>query len=118
MSVSSDCYVVFTIDEGHWWSWILHPTIRHCYVIAPANGKWIVHSKTTKGLEMYTTDDVTQVVENDIIVKAVIRESRRSLFMLNTCVGHTKKVLGISNPFILTPYQLYRYLRHEITEST
>ena len=73
---------------------------------------------TTKGLEMYTTDDVTQVVENDIIVKAVIRESRRSLFMLNTCVGHTKKVLGISNPFILTPYQLYRYLRHEITEST
>lgn len=77
-----------------------------------------MHSKTTKGVEMYTTDNVTDVVENDIIVKAVIREPRRWLFMLNTCVGHTKQVLGINNPFILTPYQLYRYLRNEITEST
>lgn len=67
---------------------------------------------------MYTTDNVTDVVENDIIVKAVIREPRRCLFMLNTCVGHTKQILGINNPFILTPYQLYRYLRNEITEST
>jgi hypothetical protein len=87
-------------------------------VIKPENGKWIVHSKTTKGVEMYTTDDVTHVVENDIIVKAVIRESRRGLLMLNTCVGYTKQVLGINNPFILTPYQLYRYLRHEITKGT
>ena len=77
-----------------------------------------MHSKTTKGVEMYTTDDVTHVVENDIIVKAVIRESRRGLLMLNTCVGYTKQVLGINNPFILTPYQLYRYLRHEITKGT
>ena len=67
---------------------------------------------------MYTTDDVTHVVENDIIVKAVVRESRRGLLMLNTCVGHTKQILGINKPFIWTPYQLYRYLRHEITEST
>ena len=77
-----------------------------------------MHSKTTKGVEMYTTDDVTDVIENDIIVKAVIRESRRGLLMLNTCVGYTKQVLGINNPFILTPYQLYRYLRHEITKGT
>ena len=116
--MSSDCYVVFCDDSKHWWSPILHPTIRHCYVIKPENGKWIVHSKTTKGVEMYTTDDVTDVVENDIIVKAVIREPRRGLFMLNTCVGHTKQVLGITKPFIWTPYQLYRYLKHESTEST
>jgi hypothetical protein len=87
-------------------------------VIKPENGAWLVYAKTTKGVEMYTTDDVTHVVENDIIVKAVIRESRRGLLMLNTCVGYTKQVLGINNPFILTPYQLYRYLRHEITKGT
>ena len=87
-------------------------------MIKPENGAWLVYAKTTKGVEMYTTDDVTHVVENDIIVKAVIRESRRGLLMLNTCVGYTKQVLGINNPFILTPYQLYRYLRHEITKGT
>jgi len=116
--VSSDCYVVFCNDSKHWWSPILHPTIRHCYVIKPENGAWLVYAKTTKGVEMYVTDDVTDVIENDIIVKAVIRESRRGLLMLNTCVGYTKQVLGINNPFILTPYQLYRYLRHEITKGT
>jgi hypothetical protein len=84
-------------------------------VIKPENGAWLVYGKTTKGVEMYTTDDVTHVVENDIIVKAVIRKPRRWLFMLNTCVGYTKQVLGINNPFILTPYQLYRYLKHEST---
>jgi hypothetical protein len=87
-------------------------------VIKPENGAWLVYAKTTKGVEMYVTDDVTDVIENDIIVKAVIREPRRWLFMLNTCVGYTKQVLGINNPFILTPYQLYRYLKHEITEGT
>ena len=116
--MSSDCYVVFTDDDHHWWSPMLHPTIRHCYVIKPENGKWIVFGKTTKGVEIYTTDDVTHVVENDIIVKAVIREPRRWLFMLNTCVGYTKQMLGINNPLILTPHQLYRYLQNEITEST
>ena len=116
--MSSNCYVVFTNDDRHWWSRLLHPKIRHCYVIKPDNGKWIVFGKTTKGVEIYTTDDVTDVIENDIIVKAVIRESRPSLFMLNTCVGHTKQMLGIKNPFILTPFELLRYLQNEITEST
>ena len=81
-------------------------------------GKWIVYAKTTNGVEIYTTDDVTELIENGIIVKAVIRDARRWLFMLNTCVGYTKQVLGINNPFILTPYQLYRYLKHEITKGT
>ena len=62
--------------------------------------KWIVYAKTTNGVEIYTTDDVTEVIENGIIVKAVIRDARRWLFMLNTCVGYTKQVLGINNPFI------------------
>lgn len=87
-------------------------------MIKPENGAWLVYAKTTKGVEMYVTDNVTDVIENDIIVKAVIREPRRWLFMLNTCVGYTKQVLGINNPFILTPYQLYRYLKHEITKGT
>ena len=118
--MSSDCYVVFTDDDRHWWSPFLHPEIRHCYVIKPENGRWLVHSKTTKGVEMYSTDSVTDIIESGIIVKAVIKEPRRWLLMLNTCVGHTKQMVGINNPFILTPYQLYRHLRKqdESTQST
>ena len=111
--MSSEVYVAFTDDDRHWWSPFLHPTIRHCFVIKAENGRWLVHSKTTKGVEMYTTDSVTDIIESGIIVKAVTSEPRRSLFMLNTCVGHTKQMLGISNPLILTPYQLYRHLRDQ-----
>ena len=33
--------------------------------------------------------------------------------MLKTCVGVAKSLLGINNPFILTPKQLYNYLLKE-----
>jgi hypothetical protein len=32
--------------------------------------------------------------------------------MLNTCVSHTKQILGINDPFILTPWQLLKRLKH------
>ena len=75
------------------------------------------YAKTTNGVEIYTTDDVTEVIENGIIVKAVIRERPA----LAVHVEHLRWVIrnkywGSTNPFILTPYQLYRYLKHEITE--
>jgi hypothetical protein len=106
-------YVAFSTDDGHWWSRFLHPTIKHCYVIQPSKGDWLVFGKTTKGFQMYTTDDVTDAIENDIIVKVTIRDHRPRLFMLNTCVGAVKQIVGINKPFIWTPYQLYRYLEKQ-----
>jgi hypothetical protein len=38
--------------------------------------------------------------------------------MLNTCVGHAKQILGINDPLILTPYQLYMRLKHEEAKGT
>jgi len=114
MSVSSDiAYVAFSIDEGHWWSWMLHPEIRHCYVVIPNNGEWFALGKSTEGIELMIVDNITDVVENDILIKSQVHRPKRGLFMLNTCVGYTKQVLGINKPFIWTPYQLYRYLEKQ-----
>ena len=33
--------------------------------------------------------------------------------VVSNCVGVVKTVLGIRKPFIITPYQLYRYLRRQ-----
>jgi hypothetical protein len=38
--------------------------------------------------------------------------------MLNTCVGHAKQILGINDPLILTPYQLFKRLKHEEAKGT
>jgi hypothetical protein len=48
-----------------------------------------------------------------IVIKAKRKECKRSPIMFNTCVGHVKQILGINNPLILTPYQLYVRLLHE-----
>lgn len=43
-----------------------------------------------------------------LVVEAVEGEIQAKGFL--DCVSTTKHYLGISNPFIITPYQLYKYL--------
>ena len=112
--MSSKVYVVFEGDEGHWWSRFLHPVIKHCYVIKPCDFGVVVNGKTTEGIELFTVLDEKSIIGNDYIIVGYKPEKlKKSLFVLNTCVGHTKQILNISNPFILTPYQLYKYMRHQ-----
>lgn len=104
-------YVVFGDDSGQWWSPILKKGIRHCRLIAPCNGQWIVYEKVAKRFDLYCVDSLNGIIgENDITIKAKKATKQRGLFMMNTCVGHCKQVLGITNPFILTPYQLLKHL--------
>jgi len=89
-------------------------------VVMPHRGEWLAFGKSTDGIELMLVENIYDVVENDILVKSRVRKPKRGLFMLNTCVGYTKQILGINKPFIWTPYQLYRYLekQNEITKGT
>ncbi len=108
--MSSSVYVVFTNDSGHWWSRFLHPFIRHCYIAIADKGKWLIYAKTMHYVDLFTIDQQPDKIEEVIIVKIDRKTTRQSLFMLNTCVGHVKQILGINRPFIWTPFQLYKYL--------
>ena len=116
--MSSDVYIVFTEDSGHWWSRFLHPFIQHCYVLIPDRGRWIIYGKTEQYFDLFTLDDQPFKLDEVIVVKATRKQTKRSLFMLNTCVGHAKQILGMNNPFILTPYQLYMRLEDEKAKGT
>jgi len=107
-------YVVFEDDSGHWWSPFLKKDIRHCFVIIPHNGQWITHEKISQDFVIIST---SEPIYSGRIVKTERKKVKKGLFMLNTCVSHTKQILGINNPFIITPNQLYKYLRsnNEIT---
>jgi len=110
---SSDyAYVVFSLDDGpHWWSWMLHPEIKHCLVLFQVGEQWFGANKSREGFEILPVENVSDIVKESIVIKSRLVKGKRSLLMLNTCVGYTKAFLGIGNPFILTPYQLYKYLR-------
>lgn len=107
---SGNYYVVFTPSRDHWWCRFLHPAYQHCYLLKAEAGQWIVYGKTTDGLDLLTLEDFSAAEGNVIVVKARVEDNHRSLFMLNTCVGHIKQALGIRNPFIFTPYQLHKHL--------
>jgi hypothetical protein len=109
-SLVSDAYIVFTNDSGHWWSRFLHPFIKHCYLMIADRGRWLIYGKSMHYVDLFTIDRQPDKIEEVIIVKIDRKTARQSLFMLNTCVGHVKQILGINRPFIWTPYQLYKYL--------
>ncbi len=110
--MSSDVYVVFQDDLSNWWSPFLKKGIRHCYVVKPDRDKLIVCGKSTNVYDLYTIDTKNGIIGEDCYVLDYTPKKRKQcLFMLNTCVGHTKQILGINKPFIWTPYQLLKYLR-------
>ena len=75
-----------------------------------------MYGKVVKSLDIFTVDDKPfKLDENVVVVKVKAKQTKQGLFMLNTCVGHTKQILGINNPFILTPWQLLKRLKHEET---
>ena len=112
--MSSDVYVVFKNDSSNWWSPFLKKGIRHCYIAKPSQNRLIICGKSTKSYDLYTIDAKNGIIdENFILLRYKPKQCKRFLFMLNTCVGHTKQILGINKPFIWTPYQLYKYMRKE-----
>lgn len=110
--MSSDVYVVFSDDRSNWWSPFLKKGMRHCYVVKPSANRLIVCGKSTNDFDLYTIPAENGIIgDNYFVLSYTPKKCRRFLFMLNTCVGHAKQILGIRNPFILTPYQLFKYMR-------
>lgn len=107
-----NAYVIFKGNTGRWYSPILHSDFGHCLVVEPSEGKYVVYEKLTDGVRVYNVNHINDIIgPTDITVSYIKKDSKRRLFMLNTCVGHVKQFLGIDHPFIWTPYQLYKYMK-------
>lgn len=107
----SSKYVVFTKGYSHWITRWLHPDISHCFTLTAEKGKWLVCGKSDKSFDLYTIDNHSDILSDSYVIKVDVKEVPRGLLMLNTCVGQVKQQLGIRKPFILTPFQLFKYLR-------
>ena len=106
----SSRYIGFTKGVDHWWTRFLHRDINHCYLMTIDRGRVIVYEKGITEVKVYTIDEIDDKLGNDRLLRWNTVESEQGLFMLNTCVGHVKQLLGINRPFIWTPYQLYKYI--------
>lgn len=107
---SGDIYVVFTKAKSQGWlfKW-LHKEISHCFVIKPNGKDFIVMDNSIGKLTVFTVTSSNDILSESYIIKVKQREMT-SYVNFNTCVSFVKQIIGINNPFIVTPYQLFKRL--------
>ena len=105
--MSSKYYVIFKNDSHRWWSFMLKKDCRHCFIVKTDRNCLIIFGKDTTKFDLFTVSNEKSIIEGIYAMKSVTpKEYKRSLCMLNTCVGHTKQILGINKPFIWRRYDI------------
>ena len=100
--------VIYRQSNDHWVSRFLHPDIRHCFLCVASRGQWIIIDYTLDGLMV----DIVQALPKGVYYQEVSIDKLNLLPVFPTCVGMVKHILGIKNPFILTPWQLLKRIEH------
>jgi hypothetical protein len=112
--------VVFTTETGIRWLRRLRKGFRHCFIlIQDDEDAWIVYDPLSNisVLSVLHNASVDQITTwyHDCglrVSRTFIRRNPPPTFLLRpfTCVEAVKRVLGLHDRWIVTPWQLYRYL--------
>lgn len=116
-------WVVFTGKTDIVWLHFLKPGFRHCYALLNDGKKWMSidplssytdiqiyhHIAPSFDLPSWLSNQGHKVIQSRIS-KSKIKSMPPMIF---TCVEAVKRILGVRNFKILTPWQLYKYLKNE-----
>ena len=105
-------YIVFTEPKSSaWYLKLLKKGFGHCYAVRAEGDKLL---KFESGHRVVRVDlvELDYISKESTIVKCQAK-ARTSRFMINTCVGFVKFILGVDG-CSLTPYQLYKRLKNEL----
>lgn len=104
-------YLVFgNTKVNWWWNRFLKPGYQHCFAFVQHGDKWIRIDGEKESL-VVCLDNPVEYVKGHKLVKVVQKTGGRGIFSLSTCVALCKKAIGMRNPFVLTPYQLYKAVK-------
>ena len=116
--VSPDLAIVaFTGQATLAWLRLLRPGFRHCFVLLRARGQWLYYDP----MSHFTFASIIGNYPLPVMMRAfraagcrlrLIRPRtpprRAQAWRAYTCVEAVKRVLGLQEPWVLTPWQLYR----------
>lgn len=116
-------WVVFTGQTDLPWLKILKKGFRHCYILLNDGKHWICIDPLSNYMEVNVQNvpcdfDLAQWMRkrgHTIIAADITHKEKQAPWMLFSCVEAVKRVLGIHSCFIITPWQLYKHLRHRQT---
>ncbi len=113
-------WVAFTGKTDIWYLKFLNKEFRHCFIILDDVNHWITIDPLSSSteIEVINKKDYSQDLPSwfqEIGFKLVETKfyipSAKSLpLRLLNCVEIAKNIIGIQNFFILTPYQLFKFL--------
>jgi hypothetical protein len=113
-------WVVFSDETDLPYLKILRHGFRHCYLLMSDGQKWFsvdpLSHMTQIGFHSFTEPfnlPLWLKSQGHTVVKVALEEpkERTSPLMVMTCVETVKRVLGIQNRWLITPWQLYRHIQ-------
>ena len=116
-------YVVFTDNTSLWWLRLLKPGFRHCYLLLSCRGGrcWLELNPYSDQIEVsfcefaasQSETSLLRTYENCLVCPVKINKAPQKCAPLGfiTCVEMVKRVLGIHDVRVITPYQLYKKLQ-------
>jgi hypothetical protein len=111
--------VVFSGRTDLWWLRLLRPGFRHCFLALEGAEDWLVIDPLSHRTALAHIPKMQDFCllnwyrRNGLkVVKVRIDTSKRRAcpVMICSCVESVKRILGIHARWVLTPWQLYRYL--------
>ena len=114
--------VVFSGATHLWWLRFLRPGFRHCFVVLRFADSWVVVNPMAHQTEVGVYQDAqpASVVRHYrargmTVVACPVRPAPRHPLPWSpfTCVEAAKRLLGVQEPGILTPWQLYQHINHK-----
>jgi hypothetical protein len=121
-TTNSVALVVFIGDLSIRWAKLLRPGFRHCFMVVGRQDCWVIFDPMSNFTNLGsfsgpTIDDVAEWYRQfgfTVIKTPIRREGPPSAeWRPHTCVEAVKRVLGVRAPWVITPWQLYRYILGE-----
>ncbi|MCL2538411.1 MAG: hypothetical protein FWF34_01145 [Alphaproteobacteria bacterium] len=117
--MNKNIIIAFTRNTNKKSAQIFCRNFRHCCVLLPSSKKYILVQIGIDGVRLIPVGarEMNAMKKNGWVFVGANNYLPQSMakklspLQLLTCVGFAKRALGIRNPFILTPDQLYKKIK-------
>ena len=115
-------FVVFTGEADLKWLRILKPGFRHCFAVLESQGRWVIYNPLSHHTEIMVIDGLTALALMEWYRANGCRivpwqltgvDKKPAPFGVYTCVEALKRVLGIHARRVITPWNLFKFLKYK-----